>query len=70
MREARKRESKKWEQNVQRSRKEQVLMDLFAGQQWRRRQSEQICGHSGGRREWDERIAWQHIHSVCETDNL
>ena len=31
-----------------------VLMNLFAGQQWRRRHREQICGHSVGRRGWDE----------------
>ena len=24
-----------------------VLMDLFAGQQWRHRHREQTCGHSG-----------------------
>ena len=26
-----------------------VLMNLFAGQQWRHRHTEQTCGHSGGR---------------------
>ena len=31
-----------------------VLMNLFAGQQWRRRHRDQICGHSVGRRGWDE----------------
>ena len=31
-----------------------VLMNLFAGQQWRRRCREQICGHSLGGRGWDE----------------
>ena len=30
------------------------LMNLFAGWQWRHRPSEQTCGHSGGRRGWDE----------------
>ena len=32
-----------------------VLMNLFAGQQWRHRHREQIYGHGvqGGRREWD-----------------
>ena len=40
-----------------------VLMNLFAGQQWRLRYREQTCGHSVGRRGWDElRIAWKHIH--------
>ena len=27
-----------------------VLMNLFAGQQWRCRISKQTCGHSGGRK--------------------
>ena len=27
---------------------------LFGGQQWRCRHREKTCGHSGGRREWDE----------------
>ena len=32
-----------------------ILMNLFAGQQWRRRHREEICGHGGeGRRERDE----------------
>ena len=31
-----------------------VLMNLFAGQQWKCKQREQTCGHSGGRRGWDE----------------
>ena len=26
-----------------------VLMNLFAGQQWRWRYKEQTCGHSGGK---------------------
>ena len=39
-------------QNVE-SRK-MVLMNLFAGKQWRHRHREQICGHSSGRRGWDE----------------
>ena len=29
-----------------------VLMNPFAGQQWRRRHGEQACEHSGGRRGW------------------
>ena len=29
-----------------------VLMNLFAGQEYRHRK--QTCGHSGGRRGWDE----------------
>ena len=31
-----------------------VAMNLLAGQQWRCRHSEQICGHSARRRGWDE----------------
>ena len=31
-----------------------VLMNLFAGQQWKHRQREQMCGHSWERRVWDE----------------
>ena len=31
-----------------------VLMNLFAGQQWRYRHRDQACGHSGGRRGRDE----------------
>ena len=31
-----------------------VLMNLFVGQQWRCRHREWTCGHSGGRRGWDE----------------
>ena len=28
-------------------------MNLSAGQQWRCRHREQTCGHSGGRKGWD-----------------
>ena len=32
-----------------------VVMNLSAGQQWRRRHREQTCGHNGGeKRRWDE----------------
>ena len=31
-----------------------VLMNLFSGKEWRCRCREQTCGHSRGRREWDE----------------
>ena len=31
-----------------------VLMNLSAGQEQRHRYKEQICGHSEGRRGWDE----------------
>ena len=36
-----------------------LLMNLFAGQQWRQRRREQTCGHSRGRRGWDE---WRAQH--------
>jgi len=40
-----------------------VLMNLFAGQQWRSRHREQACGHSSGRRVGQiERVALKHIH--------
>ena len=49
-----------------------VLMNLFAGQQWRHRHREQTDGHRrwGRRRGWDE---WREEHrsaytSVCETE--
>ena len=29
-------------------------MNLFAGKKWRCRYREQTCGHSGGRKEWEE----------------
>ena len=47
-----------------------VLVNLSAGQQWRRRHSEQTCGHSEGRRGWDE-LREQHgyIHvTMCKID--
>ena len=31
-----------------------VLMNLSTGQQWRCRYREQIYGHSGGERSWDD----------------
>lgn len=34
--------------------RKKVLMNLFAGQQWRHEHREQTCGHSGGSTEWDE----------------
>ena len=40
-----------------------VLMNLFAGPQWRHRHREEPCGHSEGRRGRDKfRGAWKHIH--------
>ena len=39
-----------------------VLMNLFAGQQWKRRLKEQTCGHSGGRRgRGTQAGAWRQI---------
>ena len=31
-----------------------VLLNLFAGKEWRHRHRERTCGHSGGKRGWDE----------------
>ena len=40
-----------------------VLMNLFAGQQWRNRHTGHTCGHSSGRRGWDEsRVVLKHTH--------
>ena len=47
-----------------------VLMNLFAGQQWRCRHREQPCGHAVGRRRWDERRE-QHGNvytTICKID--
>ena len=46
-----------------------VLMNLFAGQQWRRRHREQTYGHSRGRRGWDVWRAWHgNIYTIiCKT---
>ena len=41
-----------------------VLMNLFAGQQWRSRHRKQICGHSRGRRGQDE---WREQHGNIYT---
>ena len=48
-----------------------VLMNPFAGQQWRHRHREQTCGPSWGRRGWDE---WREQHGniytvICKTDS-
>ena len=32
-----------------------VFLNLFAGKEWRNIYREWICGHSGGRRDWDKR---------------
>ena len=42
-----------------------ILMNLFTGQQWRHRHSEQTCGHRvGGEERFErmERVAWKPIH--------
>ena len=36
-----------------------VMMNLFSGQQWRCKHREHTCGHSVGRRGWDE---WREKH--------
>ena len=48
-----------------------ILMNLFAGQQWRHRHREQTSGHRGGRRGWDE---WREQHgnihlTICKIDS-
>ena len=46
-----------------------VLMNLFAGREWKCRYREWTCGHSRGRREWDK---WrkQHRHIHCHVLGL
>ena len=48
-----------------------VLMNLFAGQQWRCRQRRKICGHWGKERVGRiERVEWKHIYiTVCKIDS-
>ena len=48
-----------------------VLMNLFAGQQWRHRHKEQTFGHSGERKGWDDlREKHCNIHiTVCKIDS-
>ena len=48
-----------------------LVMNLFAGQQWRRRHREQTCRHSGGRRGGDAlREEHGNIHiTTCQTDS-
>ena len=48
-----------------------VLMNLFAGQQWRCKHREQTCGHNGRRREWDK-LREQHgkiYITICKIDS-
>ena len=47
-----------------------VLMNLSVGKEWRHRCREKTCGHSEGRREWEE-LRKQHWHRntlKCKTD--
>ena len=48
-----------------------VLMNLFAGKDWRCRCREWTCGHSRGRRGWDEcRKLHRHIDTpMCKIDS-
>ena len=43
-----------------------VLTDPSAGQQWRYRRGEQMCGHSGGKESVGrmERVAGKHAHKT------
>ena len=48
-----------------------VVMNLFAGQQWRFRHREQTCEHSEGERGWDK-LREQHGNiyvTVCKIDS-
>ena len=43
--------------------REMVLMNLFAEQQWRRRQGEQTCGRVGGGEGAPiEKVTLKHVH--------
>ena len=48
-----------------------VLMNLSAGQLWRQRHREQICGHSCGSRGWDKsREQHGNIYiTICKIDS-
>ena len=41
-----------------------LLMNLFAGWQWRYRHREEVCEHRGRKEQVGrmERVAWKHIH--------
>ena len=46
-----------------------ILMNLSAGQWWRHRLGEHTCGHSGGRKGWEE-LREQHGNiyiTLCKT---
>ena len=48
-----------------------VLMNLFAGQQWRHRGREQTGGHGGGRKRWGKLREYHgNIYvTICRLDN-
>ena len=48
-----------------------VLMNIFAGQQWRLRQRKKTCGHRGGRGGWEEqRENHGNIYTtICKIDS-
>ena len=47
-----------------------VLINLFAGKEWRHRHRELICGHSGGERVGRiERVALIYTHSVSKLES-
>ena len=49
-----------------------ILMNLFAGKQWKHRHREQTYRHGpGGRTERVgrmERVAWKHTTNICKID--
>ena len=48
-----------------------VLVNPFAGQQWRHRHRKQACEHSGGRRGW-EKLREEHGNicvTICKIDS-
>ena len=49
-----------------------LLMNLFTGQQWRRRHRQQTCGHREGRRGWEKLRQWHcSIYiTICKTRQL
>ena len=44
--------------------REMVLMDLFAGEEWRCRRREWTCVHRGEGRGWEERRGGVHIYTL------
>ena len=44
---------------------ERVVINLFAGKEWRHRCREWACGHIGGSRQWDELREWH--GQICTT---